>query len=189
MNRSLPVLDNLQIASPCSAAWADMVGDQRRRFCESCEKNVYDLTVMTPVEIVDLIEKTEGKFCGRLFQRRDGRVLTDDCPVGLARVLQQAKRRTFRMAAAAITLSASMLSLLAYRQLRDDRVFGPESVVTKTIEKIEKITPPDPVPQPVAGGIRVDPMIMGDIAVDPEPVPEPPEPVYELGEMIVDIEE
>lgn len=158
MHRALPVLDELKIASPCSASWADMVGDERRRFCGSCEKNVYDLTVMTPVEIVDLIERTEGKFCGRLYQRRDGRVLTDDCPVGVRRLVAKAKRKTYRLAALAVMASASILSMLAYRD---------SPLLTKTIEKIEEHTPPDPDVQPVAGGLVVDPMIMGDIAPPP----------------------
>lgn len=189
MNRALPVLDNLRIASPCSASWADMVGDHRRRYCQDCEKNVYDLTVMTPVEIVDLIEKTEGKFCGRLYQRRDGRVLTNDCPVGVARLIHQAKRRTFRMAAAAVTLSASLISLLAYQRMRDDRVFGPNTVVTRTIETIEQNTPPPiDVEPPVPGKIMIEPMLMGDIAV-PEPVPVEPDPIQEMGEIEIQIEE
>ena len=37
---------------------------------------------MTRVEVSDLARRTEGEFCGRLNRRRDGTVLTVDCPVG-----------------------------------------------------------------------------------------------------------
>src|SRR4051812_43681240 len=36
-------LDSLTVASPCSANWAEMTGDDRSRFCGKCEKNVYNL--------------------------------------------------------------------------------------------------------------------------------------------------
>ena len=48
--RKLPLLDNLQVASPCSESWSDMVGDDTARFCLKCDKNVYDLSSMTRAE-------------------------------------------------------------------------------------------------------------------------------------------
>jgi hypothetical protein len=38
----LTILDDIQIASPCDANWAEMVGDDRTRFCSSCSKHVYN---------------------------------------------------------------------------------------------------------------------------------------------------
>lgn len=174
MNRALPVLDNLRVASPCDASWNDMAGDEARRFCDSCEKNVYDLTVLEPSEIVDLIERTEGKFCGRLYQRTDGRVLTDDCPVGVARLVRHAKRKTLRAAALAVTLAGSLISALAYRSFLDARVFGPDTVIGNTIEVIETVTPP-PLPPPRH-------IVAGKIAVPPPP----PEPEHLMGDIIVE---
>src|SRR5690348_11198318 len=45
--RRLPLLDRIQIASPCEASWDAMNGDDRVRFCGLCEKNVYNLSAMT----------------------------------------------------------------------------------------------------------------------------------------------
>lgn len=99
---SLPILDTLQVATPCVADWELMVGDDRKRFCKACEKFVYNLPLLEADELVDLIKSTEGKFCGRLYARKDGTVLTDDCPVGVAAKLAAARRRRATGATAAV---------------------------------------------------------------------------------------
>ena len=76
-------LDTIQVASPCNAAWDDMAGTERMRFCQLCQKTVYNLSAMTREQAVKLIRQKEGKACVRLYKRRDGTVLTSDCPVGL----------------------------------------------------------------------------------------------------------
>lgn len=174
MSERLPVLNDLQVASPCPASWADMAGDDRVRFCGQCEKNVYDLTVLTPDEIVDVITATEGKFCGRLYQRTDGRVLTVDCPVGLARVLRNAKRQGLRATAWAVGLAASAVALLLHGDPASPQVVGPDTTTTKIIEAIESVTPAPPPPPEVEpellmGDIAVEPMPLGEIEVMPPP--------------------
>lgn len=115
MNVKLPVLGNFRIASPCDASWEEMVGDDKSRFCGQCEKHVYNLPLLTPDELVDLIERTQGRFCGQLYARKDGTVLTDDCPVGLSAKLARARRKRAVAAGAAIaalcfTAGAAVLS-------------------------------------------------------------------------------
>ena len=78
-------LDDIRIASPCNARWEDMTGDDRARFCKQCSKHVFNLSAMTRPEAESLIREKEGKFCGRYNRRRDGRMLTADCPTGLRR--------------------------------------------------------------------------------------------------------
>src|ERR1051325_9848379 len=79
------VVDSIRIASPCSARWEDMEGDDRARFCGQCRKHVFNFSAMTRQEAESLIRAKEGKLCGRFYRRRDGRVLTADCSVGGAR--------------------------------------------------------------------------------------------------------
>ncbi len=76
-------IDELQVASPCSAPWTDMTGSDTVRLCSQCEKNVYDLSLLTRAEAAQLIREKEGKLCIRFFKRADGTVLTADCPKGL----------------------------------------------------------------------------------------------------------
>ena len=85
MNTNEQLLANLKIASPCSARWEDMEGDERSRFCRHCSKHVYNFSAMTAQETTDLIREREGRLCGRFYQRADGRVLTADCAVGAER--------------------------------------------------------------------------------------------------------
>ena len=83
-------VDELRIASPCtSAQWSDMKGDDRARLCTTCDKNVYNLSLMTLDEANDLIREKEGKLCIELYRRFDGTVLTADCPVGLRTIRRQ----------------------------------------------------------------------------------------------------
>ena len=82
-NESL--LDHVRVASPCNARWEDMTGDDRARFCKQCSKHVFNLSAMTQTEAETLVREREGKFCGRFSRRRDGRMLTADCPTGLRR--------------------------------------------------------------------------------------------------------
>ncbi|RYG24993.1 hypothetical protein EON82_08735 [bacterium] len=96
----------MHIAKPCNQSWTAMKGDERVRFCGSCQKNVYNLTEMSEAEIEELIRQTDGKFCGRLYRRTDNRVMAQDCPKGVAAVR---RRIGFGLAAAigaAYTLSS-----------------------------------------------------------------------------------
>ena len=99
-------LNNLKIASPCSADWDGMFGDERKRFCGECKLNVYNLSGMTRKQAEELLENSEGRLCVRYYQRADGTVLTADCPVGWARVRQ----RMSVGATAAFSLVMSLVS-------------------------------------------------------------------------------
>jgi hypothetical protein len=103
----LTVLNNLKIAAPCKAEWADMRGDDRVRFCDSCSKNVYNLSDLTAGEAEALIQEAEGHLCMRLYRRRDGTVLTADCPVGLCYAL---RRRLLRMGTFGVVMAATLQS-------------------------------------------------------------------------------
>ncbi len=86
------MLKNIRIASPCSADWNQMVGDDRVRHCQACNLNVYNFAAFTEQEIHTLLANREGRLCGRLFQRKDGTVLTQNCPVGVRAVVRRISR-------------------------------------------------------------------------------------------------
>lgn len=83
--KSLPVLGEVKVASPCHADWNLMTGDDQSRFCGKCSKNVYNLSAMTTEQAEKLIREKEGDLCVRYYQRADGTVMTADCPVGVRR--------------------------------------------------------------------------------------------------------
>lgn len=157
MNRALPVLDTLRVASPCDASWAEMKGDDRRRFCDHCEKHVYNLPLLSPDELVDLIETTEGSFCGRLYARKDGTVLTSDCPVGMAAKVAKARRKRALGAAAA----AAALALTVGGALFGASWGGTDVDPVMTAGEMEVVAPPPP---PVEPEEEPTPIIMGKIA-------------------------
>ncbi len=84
-NRRSP-LDDIRIASPCSADWSKMVGDDHVRHCGECDKDVYNLSALTRSEGERLLLQSEGRLCLRIYRRSDGTVLTADCPVGARRI-------------------------------------------------------------------------------------------------------
>lgn len=103
----LTILNDLRIATPCRASWEAMRGDDRVRFCDSCSKHVYDVSGMTAEAAVTLIRESEGRLCLRLYRRKDGTVLTADCPVGVRSAL---RRRLVRLATAGVVVFATLRS-------------------------------------------------------------------------------
>jgi hypothetical protein len=74
------MLERVRIATPCRERWEDMVGDDVVRHCARCRKDVYDLASMTTAEAEALLARDGETPCVRLRRRRDGRVVTSDCP-------------------------------------------------------------------------------------------------------------
>lgn len=81
-----------------------MKGDDRVRFCESCRKNVYNLSALSRDEAERLIQSKDGKLCALLYRRRDGTVLTADCPIGQRTVRERIALRFAAILAAVLTL-------------------------------------------------------------------------------------
>ena len=112
---ALPMLDDVRIASPCDVSWSSMEGDSDVRYCSSCKKHVYNLSMMSRAEaeaVLVAAKATEGA-CVRLYRRADGTVITDDCPIGARR--RRFWRRTSGLAAAGILAAA--LGTLLYSQM------------------------------------------------------------------------
>src|SRR5436305_97227 len=78
-----------------------MIGNQRVRFCGQCQLNVYNLSSMSRREAESLISQTEGRLCVRFYRRKDGSIITQDCPVGL-RALKRRALRVKRAVASAL---------------------------------------------------------------------------------------
>ncbi|MFT3712877.1 MAG: hypothetical protein QM817_34930 [Archangium sp.] len=91
----------ISIAAPCNEKWEAMTpvaGNDRQRHCASCKLNVFNTKNLSEAELEALLTKTEGRVCGRIWQRADGTVITKDCPRGLA-LLRKRALAAFTMAA------------------------------------------------------------------------------------------
>lgn len=91
MSRYQSPLENISIASPCSANWNEMYGNDRMRFCGQCKLNVYNLSGMSREDAESLVMNAEGRLCVRFYRRSDGTIITENCPVGWAKVKARAK--------------------------------------------------------------------------------------------------
>jgi hypothetical protein len=159
MSRFSDPLSRVRVASPCPADWDSMIGDQRVRFCGQCELKVYNLSAMTRNQAEDLICGTEGRLCIRFYRRRDGSILTQDCPVGLQRLKQRVSR--IRKAIAAVLFG-----------------FFAGTGGTVAVWQVEKLVT-DPNPDYT--------VVQGVVAERPEPIiPEATVPTFEVGRMVVE---
>jgi hypothetical protein len=84
-----------------------MAGDARVRHCALCSLNVYNFAEMTRGEIFDLLERSEGRVCARLYRRADGTLLTKNCPSRL----QALRRRVSTLGSAALAALVGLASL------------------------------------------------------------------------------
>lgn len=100
----LNLLEQVVVASPCSARWEDMRGDDKVRHCAQCNLNVHNFSAMTRDEanalLADRMNGTTGRLCGRFYRRADGTVITQDCPTGLRAARMRAAKMAGRIAAA-----------------------------------------------------------------------------------------
>ena len=99
-------LNNVRVAAPCTADWEQMMGNDRSRFCGQCNLNVYNLSAMSRSEAEDFIARSEGRVCIRYYRRKDGSIITENCPVGL-RALRK------RMSYVARAIASAVLTLMS----------------------------------------------------------------------------
>ncbi len=136
-------LNNIKIASPCSADWNEMYGDERKRFCADCKLNVYNLSGMTRDEAEALIMNAEGNLCVRFYMRSDGTIITQDCPVGWAKVKQ--RTRLFATAVASLVM-ALFTGVLSVSCLTGNRATMGEIAAAPLVT-------PSPTPVPLMGAV------------------------------------
>ena len=98
----LQVLNDTRIASPCSQSWRAMRGDDRVRHCDHCDRKVFNLSRLSAADALSLLETNGYNVCVRLYKRRDGTVMTQDC--------SGASGSRWRIAAWAASLFASIFT-------------------------------------------------------------------------------
>jgi hypothetical protein len=66
----------LQIEKPCHTNLSAMERNDVGLFCTSCEKHVIDFSKLSDEEVISIVEKTDGKICGRFTKSQLDRVFT-----------------------------------------------------------------------------------------------------------------
>jgi hypothetical protein len=155
MQSTLPILDQISIASPCQASWDEMKGDGRKRFCSQCSLHVYNLSEMSRTEAAKFIAQAEGRTCVRFFRRADGTLLTRDCPVGVRSVRQRLIRAVAALAGMLLALTTGTL-LASRTKGQPGANRSQETIFSRWIQPQREVSP-----------------LMGDLVV-PIPTPSPP---------------
>lgn len=155
-------LDNVRVAAPCPANWESMYGNDRVRFCGECQLNVYNLSEMSRAEAERLIGQAEGRLCVRYYRRRDGSIITQNCPVGLRAI----KRRLSRVATAIATSVISFFAGIGFYRITDRAVPHVTGVmvvgdmyrpIPPTVQGEVALTPPEEPGVTVGKLVRIDP--------------------------------
>lgn len=142
MNADVPkkrasLLDYVKVASPCSADWGKMQGDERVRFCSECKKNVYNISALSREEAENFVLNLMGDTCIRIYRRDDGTLITDDCSVGVSR------KRRLRVLS---SLAGGGLAVAGYLAWPTSHVA--HAPCEEQIQPREVVTPPPVEPRP-----------------------------------------
>lgn len=109
-------VQSVVIETPCSVDWDLMDGDEKKRFCGQCQKNVYNLSAMSDIEAANVLQMNgpgKRRPCVYFYRKEDGTVITNNCPEKLR------KYRT-RMAVACLTLLLGVSWGLAQYAIAND---------------------------------------------------------------------
>jgi hypothetical protein len=161
MKSEIPLLQYVRVAAPCPADWNEMkeIEGDRVKFCSGCQKRVYNLSAMGQAEAEGLLRRHEGHLCVRYYRRRDGTILTTDCPVGLKAARELAFRRARVSFAACLLFYAAFASYrtsLKSREQEGARLSMPvaeqamESIEAKPVEEDKQ-----PEGEWIAGGMSL----------------------------------
>ena len=174
MNHPLPLLEHIRVASPCSASWDSMEGDEKVRHCRACNLSVYNLAAMTRAEAEALLGSAgAGRVCARFYRRADGTVMTSDCPVGVTRARARTRRMVARIAAAFGLAGATAMAGVRGSHAEPLgpvrlRAFRPFSTFAAWLVPTPPPMPPAVTPNSI--------FVMGDICPAPPPAPLPSAP-------------
>jgi hypothetical protein len=160
--RSLPLLQQIYVASPCNVPWESMRGDEHVRHCGSCDKDVFDLSSLTREQAERLLIEKNGKLCVQYYRRADGTILTADCEVGVAKKKKARRRAAVAAGLLAAGAAGAMATASALReQTASHGCERPAGTGEKPAQMNTTVTDlPTAPPNP-----RI--MIRGDMAIEP----------------------
>ena len=102
------LFDSIDVPAPCPKKWDEMIGDDKTRLCQSCDKQIYNVSAMTRGAARRLLFESKERVCIRLEKDADGKVRT---------LKKQFHKITRQAPIAAGVISASLaFSALTYAQ-------------------------------------------------------------------------
>lgn len=76
-----PQTIKINIENPCHENWDKMLQEEKGKFCQACEKSVVDFSRMGNAEIIDFLNKANGKVCGRISKYQLNTPISNYVPV------------------------------------------------------------------------------------------------------------
>jgi hypothetical protein len=155
-------LTRIPLEKPCDSPWESMVGTDKVRHCDSCDREVYSLSDMTELEAeLRLLNSGEAVPCIRYARDADGEVMHQPAP-----------RRVFLSSASARTLAmASALGSAALAAADEKQQEPVQCVMLTGLEPVQENAPAAaagaPAPAPAARAA----------AAPAAPPPQPPRPL------------
>lgn len=61
-----PQTIKINIENPCHENWDEMLQEEKGKFCLACQKTVVDFSKMSNEEIINFLNNTNDKVCGRI---------------------------------------------------------------------------------------------------------------------------
>ncbi|HEY9870205.1 MAG TPA: hypothetical protein V6D08_13645 [Candidatus Obscuribacterales bacterium] len=139
-------IEAYRYATACGSEWNYMSGSDRFRVCSLCKCHVYDFKNMTIDEVITLVHQREGIEDPCFYMRSDGRFLTRDCPVGVAR-----GRKMLALIAGSVLIFVGVIALSMAMPRRPEpavsQVARPKAKPKTTEVTVKKET------EPVAGAV------------------------------------
>lgn len=160
--KSFIALEDIHIATPCHAAWDKMTGSDQARFCQTCAKKVYNLSDMSRSEAEALLSAKSELPCVKFYQREDGTIITDDCPVGLRFV----RRPVQWLSRAAMAVAAACLAVIGGRSGLNAAQANEAKPAPK---EHHKVAPPKNIP--LMGIVAPRPTPHSKVKPTPQPTP------------------
>lgn len=112
-------LEQIEIPKSCPASWNKMRGNNVSRFCQHCQKHVYDLSAMPRSRAEQLVCQSAGDLCVRMKRAADGQVMTLDYQPSAA------ERRWSWKVWTNLALGASLVTGVVNAAIFGHRVFPP----------------------------------------------------------------
>lgn len=127
-------LERVFIASPCSASWDAMDGTDRVRNCGDCSRQVFNLSDMSRSEAEAFLQANGTSQCLTFYRRKDGTIMTDDCPVGLRKIRNAALKM---QQVAAMILGTLFSALAAFAQSSEPSLSSDSQATTPPVTRFQ----------------------------------------------------
>lgn len=158
--------DTIRIHTPCPMKWEELVGDDRRRYCDSCALHVLNGSRLARAEARALITNATERVCMRLEIDARGEPLFADTPPAPVRTPARgpALARPLQWAASLVGVLLAACTRAAPESISGTPVVQP--CTTNTTHIVGKVAPIE---------------VLGDVA-DPRSLP-PPARIEKIGEV------